>query len=113
MRVDGASVLAALERGLTAKELRERWSQLAAPIDAAAERALARGVEATRPRLPFVPVSAYLPVADANLRERLLAAPELAGMFAKSSPPDGLLVRPGVSREQLETGLTKLGVVLD
>lgn len=113
LRVDGASVLAALERGLTAKELRERWSQLAAPFDAAAERALARGVEATRPRLPFVPVSAYLPVADANLRERLLAAPELAGMFAKSSPLDGLLVRPGVSREQLETGLTKLGVVLD
>src|SRR5690606_32277659 len=113
LRVDARTVASALERGLTTDELRARLMELAAPIDAATERAPVRGAAATRPRLAWVAVSAFLPVGDPALRERLMDAPELEGLLVETASRDGLLVRPGVPREELERALASLGVVLD
>jgi hypothetical protein len=113
LRVDARSVASALARGVSADVLRARLEELAAPLDAAAERALLRGVEASRPRLAIVAVSAFIPIDDAALRERLLALPALRAMLVDRSPAEGLLVREGVLRADLERALASLGVALD
>ena len=113
LRVDARSVASALERGASADALRARLEELAAPLDEAAERALVRGVEASRPRLSIVAVSAFVPIDDAALRERVLALPALRAMLVDPTPVEGLLVREGVARADLERALASLGVALD
>jgi hypothetical protein len=113
LRVDARSVASALERGASADVLRARFEELASPVDEATERAFVRGIEAMRPRLSIVAASAFVPVADAALRERVLSAPALRAMFVDPSPSEGLLVREGVSRSELARALASLGVALD
>lgn len=113
LRVDAATVRSALERDIPLDELRARFEALAAPLDPATERALIRGAEAARPRLAFVAVSAFVPIEDSALRERLLGEPDLRSMWVESSPEGGLLVRQGVSRADLTDALERLGIVLD
>lgn len=113
LRVDASTVAHALERGLDAGELRARFEALASPLDASVERALAGGVEAARPRLSIVPASAFVPVPDEPLRERLLSHAPLRALLVEPSPAGGLLVRAGVSRSELTHALEEAGVALD
>lgn len=112
LRVDARSVASALERGASADALRARLEELSAPLDEGAERALVGGVEANRPRLSIVAASAFVPIDEA-LRARVLAVPAMRTMFVDPSPAEGLLVREGVARADLERALASLGVALE
>src|SRR5690606_38781488 len=103
----------AIARGVSADELRARLEALASPIDSDADRALAQAIEAARPRVSIVRASAFLPIEDDALRERILADASLREIFVSSSPAGGLLVREGVSIEELARALDRAGVVLE
>ncbi|MFC1464369.1 MAG: hypothetical protein ACFLMY_05920 [Candidatus Brachytrichaceae bacterium NZ_4S206] len=112
LRVDESSTAAALERGLDTETLRARLEELASPVEAAALRALVRGAEANRPQVRIVPASAFLPIDEPGLRERISSEPALRGYWVSPSPEGGLLVRAGVSFEELASALQRLGIVL-
>ncbi|MFK7985325.1 MAG: hypothetical protein AB8I08_04775 [Sandaracinaceae bacterium] len=110
LRVDPESA----ERGLLkeeAEEIERRWTELAGPLDPMAERALRQADG--RARLTLVPASAFLPVDDPELRARLLDSPPMRELVLANGPPDGLLIRVGVSRTQLVRALASVGVRLD
>ena len=113
LRVDASTIASAIARGVSADELRARLEALASPIDSDAERALAQAIEAARPRVSIVRASAFLPIEDDALRERILADASLREIFVSSSPAGGLLVREGVSIEELARALDRAGVVLE
>ncbi len=113
LRVDGASVASAFARGLDEAALRARFEELGGPLDHATERALARGREAARPHVAMIAASAFVPIDDPELRERLLNDAEIGGLFVGRSPAEGLLVRPGVDRQALARALEAQGIVLE
>lgn len=113
LRIDDGAVAAALGRGGDAGALREALEALASPLDPGADRAIARALESLRPRLSIVPVSAFVPIEDPALRERLIRDDELRDLFVSPSPAGGVLVREGVDRSALARALARAGVVLE
>lgn len=112
LRFDEVSAGAAFERGLDREGLRARLEELASPVEAGALRALARGFEANRPHVARVAASAFLPIRDPEVRATIANDPELRRFLASSSPEGGLLIRPGVSVEELSSHLARIGVIL-
>lgn len=113
VRVDEAALAAALARGADPEALRASLEALASPLDAAAERAIARARESLRPRVTMVPASAFVQIEDPALRDRLMREVALRDLLVSPSPAGGVLVREGVDRSALSEALAEAGVVLD
>jgi hypothetical protein len=60
-----------------------------------------------------VPVSAFVPVDDSALQQRLSSDPELARYLVCPAPQGGLLVRAGVGIGELSRAFEQLGVVVE
>jgi hypothetical protein len=112
LRYDAASCARALTRKRSSDDARAAAAALAAPIDAMAERAFAAAARA-HASVRRVEVSAYLPIADAQLRARVTEDPELREMIVARSPAEGLLIRQGVSSAKLERALARIGITVD
>ncbi|MEC7522046.1 MAG: hypothetical protein VYE22_19325 [Myxococcota bacterium] len=112
LKVDEASVTRALAAGLTRGDIRARLEAAAPELDPGAERAIEAAARA-RTVIGRVPASAWLPIADEAIRQRLVDDPELRALIAAGGPEGGVLIREGVSEARLSRALTRLGIVIE